>query len=161
MLDLNEFQTRKIKIDVLLEKQGWNVEQNQNINDRSKIFLEIDTRSLILKNRITSRFMKPAETMLRVSMRIICCWTVTGRPLVIIKRTLRDSLSEQKQVKEYADDIKAQTGQVFSYFSPKDTKSDSEVDLRRKKPCKSLPPRNRSPHQNVCQNPSHYPENQK
>jgi type I restriction enzyme R subunit len=28
MLDLNEFQTRKLKIDVLLKEQGWDVGGN-------------------------------------------------------------------------------------------------------------------------------------
>jgi len=37
MLDLNEFQTRKLKIDFLLKEQGWDV------NDRSKFVLEVDT----------------------------------------------------------------------------------------------------------------------
>ncbi len=37
MLDLNEFQTRKLKIDVLLKEQGWGV------GDRSKFVLEVET----------------------------------------------------------------------------------------------------------------------
>jgi len=37
--DLNEFETRKQKIDVLLKEQGWNV------GDRSNVFLEIDAVS--------------------------------------------------------------------------------------------------------------------
>ena len=38
MLDLNEFQTRKLKIDVLLKEQGWDV------GDRSKVVLGVDTK---------------------------------------------------------------------------------------------------------------------
>ena len=38
MLDLNEFQTRKQKIDIFLKEQGWDV------GDRSKVVLEVDTK---------------------------------------------------------------------------------------------------------------------
>lgn len=39
MLDLNEFQTRKQKIDVLLKEQGWDED------DRSKVILDVDTKA--------------------------------------------------------------------------------------------------------------------
>ena len=37
-IELNEFETRKQKIDVLLKEQGWKV------GDRSKVILEVDTK---------------------------------------------------------------------------------------------------------------------
>lgn len=45
MLDLNEFQTRKQKIDILLKEQGWDVD------DRSKIVLEVDTKQSDFKKQ--------------------------------------------------------------------------------------------------------------
>lgn len=38
VMDLNEFQTRKQKIDVLLKEQGWIV------GDKSKVIIEVDTK---------------------------------------------------------------------------------------------------------------------
>ncbi len=37
-MDLNEFQTRKQKIDLLVKEQGWKV------GDRTKVILEVDTK---------------------------------------------------------------------------------------------------------------------
>lgn len=37
-IDLNEYQTRRQKIDVLLKEQGWRV------GDRSKVIAEVDTK---------------------------------------------------------------------------------------------------------------------
>jgi len=37
-IELNEFETRKQKIDVLLKEQGWKV------GDRSKVIQEVDTK---------------------------------------------------------------------------------------------------------------------
>ena len=67
MLDLKESQTRKLKIDVLLLEQGWNVETGQ------KLFSKLILNNLILKNKIISRLMRLAETMPKANMQIICC----------------------------------------------------------------------------------------
>ena len=113
--ELNEFLTRKHKIDVMLKEQGWVV------GDRTKIILEVDTKqsdfraqnyktvSETLKNDLESRYVD----YLLLDM--------FGAPIAIIeaKRTSRDPiLTAQKQAQEYADDIKAQTGKdVFIFMS--------------------------------------------
>ena len=112
--DLNEFETRKQKIDVLLKEQGWNV------GDRSKVILEVDTKqsdfraqnykeiSETLKNDLDSKY---ADYLLLDSM---------GAPIAVVeaKRTLRDPILGRKQAEEYADDIKSQTGKdVFIFLS--------------------------------------------
>lgn len=79
MLDLNEFLTRKMKIDVLLKEHGWDV------GDRSKVVLEVDTIQSDIKSRITDRSTKPAEMMLKASMRTICFWTVPENRLPLLK----------------------------------------------------------------------------
>ncbi len=113
--ELNEFLTRKQKIDVMLKEQGWVV------GDRSKIIVEVDTKqsdfraqnyktvSETLKNDLESRY---------VDYLLLDRF---GAPIAIIeaKRTSRDPiLTAQKQAQEYADDIKAQTGKdVFIFMS--------------------------------------------
>jgi len=114
MLDLNEFQTRKLKIDVLLQEQGWDV------GDRSKIVLEVDTKQSDFKKQ---DYMQVNETRRNDSESKYADYLLldgTGKPLAIIeaKRTAKDPLSGQKQAEEYADDIKAQTGKdVFIFLS--------------------------------------------
>lgn len=114
-MDLNEFQTRKQKIDVLLREQGWVV------GERSKIIIEVDTKqsdftsqnyktvSETLKNNLESKYV---DYLLLDSH---------GNPVAIIeaKRTSKDPiLTAQKQAEEYADDIKNQTGKdVFIFLS--------------------------------------------
>lgn len=114
MDDLNEFQTRKQKIDVLLREQGWDVK------DRSKVVLEVDTRQSdfakqdykqvheTLQNDTESRY---ADYLLLDSL---------GKPLAVIeaKRTSKSSVLGKKQAEGYANDIKAQTGEdVFIFLS--------------------------------------------
>ncbi|MDO9537561.1 MAG: DEAD/DEAH box helicase family protein [Thermoplasmata archaeon] len=113
IMDLNEFQTRKQKIDVLLREQGWIV------GDKSRVIIEVDTKqsdfnkrdyrtvSETLKNDMESKY---ADYLLLDSI---------GRPLAIIeaKRTCKDPiLAAQKQAEEYADDIKAQMGRDVIIF---------------------------------------------
>lgn len=80
MLDLNEFQTRKQKIDVLLKEQGW------DISDRSRVILEVDTKQSNFKNRTISRLMRPVGTMQKASMRITCYWTAPESRLRLSKQ---------------------------------------------------------------------------
>lgn len=114
-MDLNEFKTRKFKIDVMLREQGWSVE------DRDKVVLEVDTKQSdfraqnyktigeTLKNDLDSKYV---DYLLLDSH---------GAPAGIVeaKRTSKDPiLTAQKQAEEYADDIKAQTGKdVFIFLS--------------------------------------------
>ena len=115
MLDLNEFQTRRQKIDLFLERSGWNVE------DKTKVLVEIDTKQ---SDFITQEYRTVSDT-LRNSLEsryldylLLDQW---GKPLAIIeaKRTCKDPLiTAPTQASQYADDIKAQTGEdVFIYLS--------------------------------------------
>jgi type I restriction enzyme R subunit len=86
-MDLNENQTRKQKIDVLLREQGWDV------NNRSHVISEVDTKQSdfnacdyktvgeTLKNDLESKY---ADYLLLDTLR---------NPLAIIeaKRTSKDS----------------------------------------------------------------------
>jgi type I restriction enzyme R subunit len=114
MLDLNEFQTRKLKIDVLLKEQGWNVD------DRSKVVLEVDTKQSDFKKQDYKQVNETRRNDAESKYADYLLLDGTGKPLAIIeaKRTAKDPLSGQKQAEEYADDIKAQTGQdVFIFLS--------------------------------------------
>ncbi len=114
-MELNEFLTRKQKIDVMLREQGWVV------GDRTKVIVEVDTKqsdfraqnyktvSDTLRNDMDSKYV---DYLLPDS---------AGAPIAIVeaKRTSKDPiLTAQKQAEEYADDIKAQTGKdVFIFLS--------------------------------------------
>ena len=114
MLDLNEFQTRRQKIDVFLAKSGWDVE------DKTKVLVEIDSK----QSNFVAREYKTVSETLRNSLEsryidylLLDQW---GKPLAIIeaKRTCKDPLiTAPTQASQYADDIKAQTGEdVFIYL---------------------------------------------
>jgi len=113
-MDLNENQTRKLKIDVLLKEQGWDVDS------RSHVIPEVDTKQSdfnacsyktveeTLKNDLESKY---ADYLLLDSL---------NNPLAIIeaKRTSKDPNIGQKQAEQYADDIKRQTGRdVFIFLT--------------------------------------------
>jgi len=107
--DLNEFQTRKQKIDVLLKEQGWDV------NDRSKIVLEVDTKQSDFTKQDYKRVNETRRNNAESKYADYLLLDSTGKPLAIIeaKRTTKDPLLGQKQAEEYADDIKAQTWNWF------------------------------------------------
>ena len=108
----SELRTRKDKIDVLLKEHGWDVE------DKSKVLIEIDTKqsdfnkkdyknvSETLKNEEESKY---ADYVLRDKK---------GYPLAIIeaKRTSKDPIIGKRQAREYAEDIKEQTGNPVFIF---------------------------------------------
>jgi len=114
-MDLNEFLTRKEKIDVLLKEQGWVV------GDRSKIIVEVDTKQSDFR---AQNYKTVAETLKNdldskyVDYLLLDSY---GAPIAIIeaKRTSKDPiLTAQKQAEEYADDIKKQTSDdVFIFLS--------------------------------------------
>ena len=115
MLDLNEFQTRRLKIDVFLKKSDWDVENN------TEVLVEIDTKQ---SNFITREYKTVSETLQNsleskyLDYLLLDKW---GKPLAIIeaKRTCKDPLTTAStQAKQYANDIKAQTGEdVLIYLS--------------------------------------------
>ena len=115
MLDLNEFQTRRQKIDIFLGKSGWDT------GNESKVLIEIDSK----QSKFVSREYKTVSDTLLNSLEsryidylLLDRW---GKPLALIeaKRTCKDPLiTAPTQASQYADDIKAQTGEdVFIYLS--------------------------------------------
>ncbi|CAG0964348.1 MAG: type I restriction-modification system restriction subunit [Candidatus Methanoperedens nitroreducens] len=113
--DLNEFLTRKQRIDVILKEQGWIV------GDRGKIIVEVDTKQSDFRAqnyKTVSETMKNDMESKYVDYLLLDRF---GAPIAIIeaKRTSRDPiLAAQKQAQEYANDIKAQTGRdVFIFLS--------------------------------------------
>ena len=114
MLDLNEFQTRKQKIDILLQEQGWDV------GNRSKVVLEVDTKQSDFKKQDYKQVNETRKNDAESKYADYLLLDGTGKPLAIIeaKRTTKDPILGQKQAEEYADDIKAQTGKdVFIFLS--------------------------------------------
>lgn len=113
-MDLNEFETRKQKIDVLLKEQGWIV------GDGRKVIIEVDTKQsdfraqnykTVSETRRNDMDSKYVDYLLLDSF---------GAPIAIVeaKRTSKDPIIAQKQAEEYADDIKAQMGRdVFIFLS--------------------------------------------
>jgi len=114
-MDLNEFQTRKQKIDVLLKEQGWIV------GDGRKVIIEVDTKQSDFRAqnyRTVSETLRNDMDSKYVDYLLLDNF---GVPIAIIeaKRTSKDPiLTAQKQAEEYADDIKAQMGKdVFIFLS--------------------------------------------
>jgi len=114
-MDLNEFQTRKQKIDVLLKEQGWIV------GDGRKVIIEVDTKQSDFRAqnyRTVSETLRNDMDSKYVDYLLLDNF---GAPIAIIeaKRTSKDPiLTAQKQAEEYADDIKAQMGKdVFIFLS--------------------------------------------
>lgn len=113
-IDLNEYQTRKQKIDVLLREQGWDV------SNRSQVIPEVDTKQSCF---IHSSFKTISDTLrndLESKYADYLLLDGQGAPLAIIeaKRTTKDPLIGKKQAEQYADDIKKQTGKdVFIFLS--------------------------------------------
>lgn len=114
MLDLNEFQTRKQKIDVLLKEYGWDV------FDRSKVIIEVDTKQSDFKKQIYKQVNETLKNDSESKYADYLLLDSLGGPIAIIeaKRTSKDPIVGQKQAEQYADDIKSQTGKdVFIFLS--------------------------------------------
>jgi type I restriction enzyme R subunit len=114
MLNLNELQTRKQKIDVLLKEHGWDV------SDRSKVIDEVDTKQSDFKKQLYKQVNETLKNDLESKYVDYLLLDSLGDPIAIIeaKRTSKDPTIGQKQAEQYADDIKAQTGKdVFIYLS--------------------------------------------
>ena len=111
---LNEYNTRRKKIDVMLKEQGW------DIKDRSKVILEVDTKQSKFKSK---KYLTVSETLKNEEKSRYADYLLLdshGAPLAIIeaKRTTKDPILGQQQAKGYADDIKKQTGKdIFIFLS--------------------------------------------
>lgn len=114
--DLNEYQTRHQKIDVLLRKAGWEVE------NPSHIVIEVDTKQSEFQKRIYKTF---AETFYdpdadEKAYADYLLLDSSGSPLAVIeaKRTSKDPTTGQRQAEGYSADIKKQLGKdVFIFFT--------------------------------------------
>jgi len=114
MTDLNEFQTRKQLIDVLLREQGWDV------NDRSQVIAEVDTKQSDFKNRDYKRIHETLDMEGAHRYLDYLLLDTNGYPLAIIeaKRHSKDSIVGKKQAEQYADDIKKNLGKdVFIFLT--------------------------------------------
>ncbi|MFZ3168335.1 MAG: DEAD/DEAH box helicase family protein [Candidatus Methanoperedens sp.] len=113
--DLNEFLTRKQRIDVMLKEQGWIV------GDRGKIIVEVDTKQSDFRAQNYKTVSETLKNDLESKYVDYLLLDMFGSPIAIIeaKRTSCDPiLAAQKQAEEYANDIKAQTGaDVFIFLS--------------------------------------------
>jgi type I restriction enzyme R subunit len=112
---LNEFQTRKQKIDLLLKEQGWKV------GDRAKVIIEVDTKQSNFRSQNYKTVFETLKNDMESKYVDYLLLDSFGAPIAIIeaKRTSRDPIiTAQKQAEEYANDIKAQTGKdVFIFLS--------------------------------------------
>jgi type I restriction enzyme R subunit len=114
MVNLNEFLTRKLRIDVFLKEQGW------NIKDSSMIRVEIDTKQSDFKSKDYKEASETLKNDLESKYADYLLLDSKGEPLAVIeaKRTSKDPLVGKKQAEEYAEDILRQTGKpVFIFLS--------------------------------------------
>lgn len=114
-MDLNEFYTRKQKIDVLLREQGWIV------GDRRSVITEVDTKQSDFRAQNYKTVADTLRNDLESKYVDYLLLDSFGAPLAIVeaKRTSKDPiLSAQKQAEEYANDIKGKLGSdVFIFLS--------------------------------------------
>jgi len=114
MTAVTEYRTRKEKVDVLLKKSGWDV------NDRTKVYQEVDTKQSDFnsgKYKTVSQTLKDPEEHAYVDYLLL---DSKGMPLAAIeaKKTSKDSVLGQRQAEGYVDDIKKQTGKdVFIFLT--------------------------------------------
>jgi len=114
MEDLPEWKTRLEKIDVQLEKAGWIVK------DKSKVWIEVDTKQSNFKNRNYKVVSDTLKNDLESKYADYLLLDSNGDPLAIVeaKRTTKDPVIGQKQAEQYAMDIKKQTGKdIFLFLS--------------------------------------------
>lgn len=116
MTAVSEYRTRKEKVDVLLKKSGWNV------NDQTDVVIEVDTKQSDFKK---SNYKTVKETLHdpNADQKAYADYLLlgsSGSPLAVIeaKKTAKDPILGQKQAEDYADDIKEQTGKdVFVFLT--------------------------------------------
>lgn len=114
-MDLNEFQTRKQMIDVLLAEQGWDVQ------DPSKVVIEVDTKQSDFKHNIYKQVDDTLTNDLESRYVDYLLLDEHGQAIAVIeaKRTTKDPrIIAQEQASQYADDIKGQLGKdVFIFLT--------------------------------------------
>jgi type I restriction enzyme R subunit len=116
MTTVSEYRTRKEKVDVLLKKSKWNVD------DQTDVVVEVDTK----QSDFSKRNYKTVKETLHdpnADQKAYADYLLldsSGSPLAVIeaKKTAKDPILGQKQAEDYADDIKEQTGKdVFVFLT--------------------------------------------
>ncbi|MDA8055781.1 MAG: DEAD/DEAH box helicase family protein [Thermoplasmatales archaeon] len=116
METLNEYRTRKEKIDVILLQAGWDVK------NQTKVRIEVDTKSSDFSKGIYYT-VKDTLNDPDIDEKAYADYLLldkNGSAVAVIeaKRTAKDPISGQKQAEDYADDIKRQTGKdVFIFLT--------------------------------------------
>ncbi len=114
MSEETEWETRKNKIDIQLDKQGWNVK------NAKKVILEVDTKQSDFKNRVYKVKSETWNTPGDHAYSDYLLLDRNGEPLAIIeaKKTSQDPVIGQTQAEGYFKDIKKQTGKdVFIFLT--------------------------------------------
>ncbi|MBI4182273.1 MAG: DEAD/DEAH box helicase family protein [Candidatus Aenigmarchaeota archaeon] len=110
----SEFATRRTKVDVLLQEQGWNV------RDPRSVRVEIDTKQSDFRKR---DYRTVAETLKNEEESAYADYLLldaNGDPLAVVeaKRSSKDPVLGQRQAEGYAEDIKQQIGKdVFIFLT--------------------------------------------
>lgn len=113
-MDLNELQTRKQRIDILLKEQGWDVA------DRASVIPEVDTKQSDFVARSYKTVSQTLKNTLESTYVDYLLLDSHSAPLAVVeaKRTSKDPLLGKTQAAQYADDISRQTGKdVFIFLS--------------------------------------------
>lgn len=114
MYGLNEYLTRKLRIDKFLKEQGWDVD------DSSMIRVEIDTKQSDFKKQNYKEVSETLKNDLESKYVDYLLLDSKGDPIAIIeaKRTSKDPITGKKQAEEYAEDILKKTGKsIFIFLS--------------------------------------------
>ena len=109
-----EFITRLQRIDVALEESGWKVKS------MAMVIEELDTKQSNFKKRIYKVYKDTYENELPSKYADYLLLDGNGDPLAVIevKKTSKDPIAGQKQVEQYVNDIKSQTGKdIFIFLS--------------------------------------------
>ena len=109
-----EFLTRLQRIDVALEESGWKVKS------MAMVIEELDTKQSNFKKRIYKVYKDTYENELPSKYADYLLLDGNGDPLAVIeaKKTSKDPIAGQKQVEQYVNDIKSQTGKdIFIFLS--------------------------------------------
>ena len=139
-MDLSEFYTRIIKIDVMLRDQEWVLSQRKkdfiqkfvtgpqkammvaepkaHYGKQITVVEEVDTKQSDFKIRDYKTVTETLKNDLESKYADYLLLDSKGDPLAIIeaKRTSKDPILGQKQAEQYADDIKKQTGRDIFIF---------------------------------------------
>jgi type I restriction enzyme R subunit len=107
MTAVSEYRTRKEKVDVLLKKSGWNV------NDQTDVVIEVDTKQSDFRK---SNYKPVRETLHdpNADQKAYADYLLldsSGSPLAVIeaKKTAKDPILGQKQAEKKASSLNRQT----------------------------------------------------